>query len=77
MITGRNRDTSRLLMERSVPGRVGAVLPPCDVPFQDLPDAALLRGELDLPSIREAGWQYRQTWYPASRMLGIVEGVKA
>lgn len=24
-----------------------------------------------------AGWQYRQTWYPASKMLGVVEGVKA
>ena len=23
-----------------------------------------------------AGWQYRQTWYPSSRMLGVVEGVK-
>jgi hypothetical protein len=23
------------------------------------------------------GWQYRQTWYPASKMLGVVEGVKA
>jgi hypothetical protein len=30
--------------------------------------AALLEG---------AGWQYRQTWYPASKMLGVVEGVKA
>ncbi len=24
-----------------------------------------------------AGWTYRQTWYPASKMLGVVEGVKA
>jgi hypothetical protein len=24
-----------------------------------------------------AGWQYRQTWYPASKLLGVVEGVKA
>jgi hypothetical protein len=23
-----------------------------------------------------AGWKYRQTWYPASKMLGVVEGVK-
>ena len=23
-----------------------------------------------------AGWQYRQTLYPASKMIGIVEGVK-
>jgi hypothetical protein len=24
-----------------------------------------------------AGWTYRQTWYPASKRLGVVEGVKA
>jgi len=24
-----------------------------------------------------AGWQYRQTWSPASKMLGVVEGMKA
>ena len=24
-----------------------------------------------------AGWTYRQTWYPASKMLGGVEGVQA
>ena len=24
-----------------------------------------------------AGWKYRQTWYPSSKMLGVVEGVKA
>jgi hypothetical protein len=24
-----------------------------------------------------AGWRYRQTWYPASKLLGVVEGVKA
>jgi hypothetical protein len=23
-----------------------------------------------------AGWKYRRTWYPASKMLGVVEGVK-
>ena len=27
--------------------------------------------------LEEAGWQYHQTWYPASKMLGVVEGVKA
>jgi hypothetical protein len=26
--------------------------------------------------LERAGWQYRQTWYPASRMMGVVEGVK-
>jgi hypothetical protein len=24
-----------------------------------------------------AGWKNHQTWYPASKMLGVVEGVKA
>jgi hypothetical protein len=24
-----------------------------------------------------AGWQHHQTWYPSSKMLGVVEGVKA
>jgi hypothetical protein len=23
-----------------------------------------------------AGWRYRQTWYPVSKMLGVIEGVK-
>jgi hypothetical protein len=27
--------------------------------------------------LQGAGWQYRQTWYPASKMLGVVEGVTA
>jgi hypothetical protein len=26
--------------------------------------------------LKGAGWTYRQTWYPASKMLGVVEGVK-
>ena len=40
-------------MERSVPGRVGAILPPLDVPAQPLPDPGLLRTELDLPEVSE------------------------
>jgi glycine dehydrogenase subunit 2 len=40
-------------MERSVPGRVGAVLPPLDVPAQPLPAAPLLRTGLDLPEVSE------------------------
>ena len=47
------RDTSRLLMDQSVPGRVGVVLPESDVPFQQLPDGSLLRAELDLPEVSE------------------------
>lgn len=27
--------------------------------------------------LKEAGWKYLKTWYPASRMLGVVEAVKA
>ena len=53
MIKGGNRDTAKLLMERSVPGRVGAVLPQSDVPAQSLPDPALLRSDLDLPEVSE------------------------
>lgn len=43
----------RLLMERSAPGRVGAILPNLDVPIQELPDGKLLRSELELPEISE------------------------
>ena len=53
MRRGGNRQTEKLLMERSVPGRVGAVLPDLDVPVQALPDSALLRGELPLPEVSE------------------------
>ena len=53
MNRGGNRDTAKLLMERSVPGRVGMVTPPLDVPEQELPDAALLRTELELPEVSE------------------------
>ena len=53
MPPGGGRDTHKLLMDRSVPGRVGAFLPACDVPAQSLPDASLLRSELDLPEVSE------------------------
>ena len=53
MRQGGNRDTSKLLMERSVPGRAGAVLPESDVPPQPMPDAALLRDDLPLPELSE------------------------
>ena len=53
MLKGGTRDTTRLLLERSVPGRVGAVAPPLDVPAQPLPDAALLRADLPLPEVSE------------------------
>ncbi len=53
MRQGGNRQTEKLLMERSVPGRVGAVLPDLDVPVQPLPNGALLRDELPLPEVSE------------------------
>src|SRR5918999_1748977 len=53
MIKGGNRDTRKLLMERSVPGRVGVIAPPLDVPAQPLPDTSLLQSDLDLPEVSE------------------------
>lgn len=53
MLNGGSRDTSRLLMERSVSGRVGVVAPTLDVPAQPLPDASLLRDDLALPEVSE------------------------
>ena len=47
------RDTTRLLMDRSVPGRVGSILPKSDVPEQPLPDRNLLREDLELPEVSE------------------------
>ncbi|MDA0264677.1 MAG: aminomethyl-transferring glycine dehydrogenase subunit GcvPB [Chloroflexi bacterium] len=53
MRQGGNRKTEKLLMQRSVPGRVGTVMPDLDVPPQPMPDGALLRSELPLPEISE------------------------
>ena len=43
----------RLLMDRSVPGRVGFTLPPLDVPEQEAPPASELRDELPMPEVSE------------------------
>ncbi|MBI2935829.1 MAG: aminomethyl-transferring glycine dehydrogenase subunit GcvPB [Chloroflexi bacterium] len=43
----------RLLLERGVPGRIGAKLPDSDVPSQPMPPAELLRGDLELPEVSE------------------------
>ena len=48
-----DRDRRRLLMDRSVEGRVGATLPPLDVPEQELPPREMLRDELDFPEVPE------------------------
>ncbi len=53
MLKGGTRDSTRLLMERSVPGRRGAVTPLLDVPAQPMPPAALLRADLALPEVSE------------------------
>ena len=43
----------RLLMDRSVPGRIGVSLPSLDVPEQPLPDASMLRDDLPLPEVSQ------------------------
>ena len=43
----------KLLMDRSVPGRLGTTLPPLDVPAQDLPPADVLRDSLEMPEVAE------------------------
>ena len=53
MQRGGNRQTEKLLLERSVPGRVGTVLPDLDVPAQPLPGDTLLRDDLLLPEVSE------------------------
>ena len=50
----RNSLQRRLLMDRSVPGRMGATLPPLDVPEQELPREELLRAELEMPEVSES-----------------------
>jgi glycine dehydrogenase subunit 2 len=50
----RHEDSRRkLLMDRSVPGRMGVSLPPNDVPEQPLPDSDMLRSEIDFPEVTE------------------------
>lgn len=43
----------RLLLDRSVPGRIGVTLPQCDVPLAPLPSKHLLRQDLTLPEVSE------------------------
>ena len=50
---GGNRDTTRLLMDRSVPDRVGVIAPAADVPAAAAPPAAYLRDDLPLPEVSE------------------------
>ena len=48
-----SQDRRRLLMDRSVSGRVGATVSHSDVPYQPLPDENLLRTTLEFPEISE------------------------
>jgi len=53
MQQGGNRNTAKLLMERSIANRVGAIIPDSDVPVQELPETNLLRSNLELPEVSE------------------------
>ena len=46
-----NEFQRQLLMERSIPGRIGSILPDLDVPEQKLPRPELLRDNLDFPEL--------------------------
>lgn len=52
-MTQQENHNRRLLMERSVPGRVGTILPSLDVPIQQQPEPHLIRSNLDLPEVTE------------------------
>jgi glycine dehydrogenase subunit 2 len=52
-LTQEAHERRRVLMERSRPGRTGAALPASDVPQQLMPDASLLRDDLELPEVTE------------------------
>ncbi len=49
-----NNIDRKLLMDRSSPGRIGATLPPLDVPKQKLPPNNYLRDNIDLPELSES-----------------------
>ena len=50
---GGNRDTTMMLMDRGVTGRVGVITPALDVPAAPLPASAYLRDDLPLPEVSE------------------------
>ena len=47
------QESRKLLMDRSVEGRVGATLPDLDVPECELPSTDLIRDDLPLPEVSE------------------------
>ncbi|HEX6795901.1 MAG TPA: methyltransferase [Casimicrobiaceae bacterium] len=72
------RDARLLIVEQVVPG------PECPH-FSKLFDVHMMvwgngrerTAEEYADLLKEAGWRYRKTWYPSSKMIGIVEAVKA
>ncbi len=52
-MNGHRAPDRRLLMDRSVPGRSAVSMPLSDVPPADLPDASLLRDDLELPEVSQ------------------------
>ena len=46
-------NSRRLLMDRSVPDRIGTTLLTCDVPIQPLPNNEILRKDFDFPEVSE------------------------
>ena len=52
-LTEEAHERRRTLMARSRPGRTGAALPASDVPPQLMPEASLLRDDLELPEVTE------------------------
>ena len=51
--TGAGDIDRRLLMDRSVPGRVAFTVPDSDVPFQKLPDSSHIRDDVELPEVSQ------------------------
>ena len=72
------RDARLLIVEQVVPG------PDCPH-FSKLFDVHMMvwgngrerTTEEYAELLKEAGWRYRQTWYPSSKMIGVIEAVKA
>ncbi|MBM3935416.1 MAG: glycine dehydrogenase subunit 2 [SAR202 cluster bacterium] len=48
-----DQNNRKLLMDRSVPGRMGTTLPKLDVPAAPLPDKSMLRDSLEFPEVTE------------------------
>ena len=48
-----NTNKRKLLMDRSIPGKVGATFPALDIPEQKLPDENQLREDLTMPEVSE------------------------